>query len=76
MRDWRRNGRTKRLLPRRGRPKKTPDGKVHTLDDIIPTTADDSIFAATRDQRVEGWRNFQSTGPVKKKKKGKVEVLG
>jgi len=37
---------------------------------------EDARWEATRDQRVEGWRNFQSTGPAKKKKKGKVEVLG
>jgi len=37
---------------------------------------EDARWEANRDHRVEGWRNFQSTGPAKKKKKNKVDVLG
>jgi len=37
---------------------------------------DDARWEANRDQRVSGWRSFQTTGPAKKKKKNKVEVLG
>ncbi|KAF8340571.1 uncharacterized protein EI90DRAFT_3012399 [Cantharellus anzutake] len=37
---------------------------------------EDANWEANRDKRVEGWRSFQSTGPSKKKKKNKVEIIG